>query len=526
MESVNQINYMSINDQLGGSKTKKKVIKKAKNAKDSNILLKHEDDEMPNNINIDSIYKFIDLYFKQKNIMYSHLYNSFDKLLDEDIPNFLKTNDNIFFEKVTANKIYRYKFKYDNIAIKPPFIDIDDEIMFPQHARLRNLTYASKLIANITQIQEVVDIPTGVVTQKVIGNPELEYPITSIPILVRSKYCSLNIKKDYDNSECEFDPGGYFIVNGSEKVVMPTERMIENRALVFIKKDSSAINYMIQVNSKSYKTDLMQTVNIKMKKNTTMTILVPILNEVPVFILMKALGVESDRDIINYCVYDHNDTDMINIIRLSLENTKSEKDNQKITTQLDALNYLTTHLRVIKKYNETDKDIRQEEKRLHLKQLLRDKFLLHVEDSFLEKAFYLGYMINRLMQCYLGRIKPDDRDSYINKRVDLPGQLILELFKQYYKKMLNECNKFFKKRNSDDTNPLNIINQIKPNIIEQGLKTALLTGVWGKKKGVAQMLQRLTYLQTLSSLRRINSPTVDASNNKLTSPRHLNMMRV
>ena len=93
--------------------------------------------------------------------------------------------------------------------------------------------------------------------------------------------------------------------------------------------------------------------------------------------------------------------------------------------------------------------------------------------------------------------------------------------------MLNECNKFFKKRNSDDTKPQNIINQIKPNIIEQGLKTSLLTGAWsGKRKGVAQMLQRLTYMQTLSSLRRVNSPTVDASSNKLTSPRHLHPTQI
>jgi DNA-directed RNA polymerase beta subunit len=521
MESSKQINYMLNDDQIGGKN--KKVIKKTPKAKkEPKEEIQYKEGESKNIINIDSIYKFIDLYFKQKNVMYAHLYNSFDKLLDEDIPTFLKGSDNIFFEKITADKIYRYKFKYENIAIKPPFIDMDDEIMFPQHARLRNLTYASKLVANITQIQEITDIATGIVTQKTTGTQEIEYPITNIPIMVRSKYCSLNIKKGYDKSECEYDPGGYFIVNGSEKVVMSLERMIENRPLVFIKKDSSTINYVVQTNSKSYKTDLMQTVSIKMKKNTTMTILVPILNEVPVFILMKALGVESDKDIINYCVYDHNDNDMINIIRLSLETAKSEKDSEKITTQLDALNYLTTHLRVIKKYNETDKDIRQKEKRLHLMQLLKDKFLLHIDGSLLDKAFYLGYMMNRLLQCFLGRIKPDDRDSYINKRVDLPGQLIMELFKQYYKKMLNECNKFFKRRNPDDVNPLNIINQIKPNIIEQGLKTALLTGAWGKKKGVAQMLQRLTYLQTLSSLRRINSPTVDASNNKLTSPRHLN----
>ena len=533
MEVTNNTNiYMQSNESQNAgvrkAKSKKKKLsrqvkqKPEKIQKEPKLDIEHSDVSLSNNlIDIESTYKFIDLFFKQKNIMYSHLYNSFDKLLDEDIPTFLKNTKSTFYEKVTKDKVYKYMFKYDDIAIKPPFIDMDDEIMFPQHARIRNLTYGSKLVATITQIQEITDIATDTVTTKVIGQPEHEYPITSIPILVRSKYCSLNLKKGYDKSECEYDPGGYFIVNGSEKVVMSLERMIDNRPLVFIKKDSSSVNYTVQVNSKSHKTDLMQIINIRMRKDNTLSIRVPILNEIPVFILMRALGIESDNDIINYCVYDHSDIDMINVVRMSLENAKPEKGNTKIVNQLDALNYLTTKLRVMKRYNETDKDIRQQEKRLHLMQLLKDNFLPHVEGGLVEKAYYLGYMINRLLQCFLGRIKTDDRDSYVNKRVDLPGQLILELFKQYYKKMLNECNKFFKKRNPDDDNPLNIINQIKPNIIEQGLKTALLTGTWGKKKGVAQMLQRLSYLQMLASLRRINSPTVDASTNKLTSPRHL-----
>lgn len=380
--------YMNSTNQDGGKK--KVVVKKTpvKKTKESNELTTESDTLSNNLINITDTYRFIDLYFKQKNIMYSHLYNSFDKLLDEDIPNFLKNNNSTFFEKVTADRIYRYKFKFDNIAVKPPFIDIDDEIMFPQHARLRNLTYSSKLIATVTQIQEITDIATGEVIEKVVGTPEHTYPITDIPILVRSKYCSLNLKKGYDKSECAYDPGGYFIVNGSEKVVMSLERMIENRPLVFIKKDASSINYTAQVNSKSYKSDMMQQVTIRMKKDMNMSVKIQILNEVPVFILMKALGVVSDKDIINYCVYDHNDIDMINIVRLSLENAKATKE-KKIVTQLDALNYLTTHLKVYKKYNETDKDIKQTEKRLHLTQLLKDSFLIHMPGSFTKKLIIL-----------------------------------------------------------------------------------------------------------------------------------------
>ena len=458
----------------------------------------------------------------QKNIMYTHLYNSFDKCLDEDIRNLLVNGNNYFSEKVTRDKSYRYKFVYENVAIKPPILEQEDQIMFPSHARTRDLTYGSKLVATVKQVQEITDIATNKTTSRIIGTPEYEYPIANLPMMVRSKYCSLNLKKGEDKSECEYDVGGYFIVNGSEKVVMSLERMIENKPLVFMKKDSGSNLYHVQVNSLSYETDIMQIATVRMRKDNIMVLRIPILQEVTVFIVMRALGIESDRDIINYVVYDKNDTDMMNLVRVSLENSKVENSDIKITTQEQAINYLITKMRVIKKYSETDEEVRNKEKKMHLLTLLKNNFLPHVlGGNLINKAYFLGYMINRLLQCYLGRTNIDDRDSFVNKRIDLPGALIYDLFKQFYKKMLNECNKFFKKRNTDDNNPMVIISQIKPNTIEGGLKTALLTGAWAKKKGVAQMLQRMTYLQTLSSLRRINSPTVDASTNKLTNPRHL-----
>lgn len=466
-------------------------------------------------------FKVADLLMKQHDALYAHQYNSYNRFVDEQIHNFLlNSNNNVFFEKITNNKVYKYSFRYSNISIKPPYIDVDNEDMFPQDARLRNFTYGGKLVANVTQIQEITDINTEQKVEKVIGDTQNEYPIAVIPIMLRSKYCNLVIKKKYINNECRYDPGGYFIVNGAEKVIMPPERMIDNRPLVFITKDSSTTIHKVQVNSKNHKTDEMQIINIRMKKDNSINILVPILNEVSVFILMRALGIESDLEIINHIVYDKNDTDMLNIVRIAIEKSKPDQ-NTEIVTRESALSYLINKMRTVKKYNETDKVIRMQEKKRHLMYLLENKFLPHVENNLPEKAYYVGMMINRLLQCYLGRIDPDDRDSFINKRINVPGQLMFDLFKQFYKKMLNECSKQFSKKNTDDERPIGMINMIKSNIIEQGLKNALLTGAWGKQKGVAQMLQRLSYLQTISSLRRYNSPTVDASTNKLTGPRHL-----
>jgi len=473
-----------------------------------------------NNMPIDELYKFIDLYFKKKNTMYAHLYNSFDKLLDEDIPNYLTMTKCSFFEKMTKDEIIEYGFNFSDIAIRPPFIDIDNEIMLPQKARINSLTYASKLIGTVSQYKKVTNILTGVVTKTIVGNPEHEYHITNLPIMVRSKYCALNLLKNPDPTECRYDPGGYFIIKGNEKVILSLERMIFNKPLVFIKKEGTISTHTVQINSKSFKNDTMQITNIVIRKDASIMIKVPIFTDVSAFIVMRALGIESDRDIIDYCVYDKNDIDMMNLIRISLEHSKSDK-NAKILTQNDAQLYLMQKIKILKKYS-SNKDTEQLERKLHLIQLLTDNLLPHVEsERLIEKGFYIGYMINRLLQCYLGRVKPDDRDNYINKNIELPGQLIFEIFKQYFKKTLNECNKFFKKRNNNDDAPLNIITQIKPSTIELGLMVTLSTGTWNKRKGVAQPLPRFTYQQTLTALRRINSPSLDPSTNKITGPRHL-----
>lgn len=483
-------------------------------------------------VNNDDMFKLIDLFFNQRNIMYMQAYNSYDKFIDDDLKNFLLGDNNTFYEKQTKDKTYVYKFVFSNIAYKRPMDDSETNVITPQDARTKRLMYAIKLVATVTQVQEIIDINTGKTEVRVIGKAEDEWPISRIPLMVNSRHCENITNPSSTKFECKYDPGTYFIISGSEmsseKTLINTERMIENKPLVFTKKDSNVVLYSVQTNSRAYTKDIKQTVTIRMAKNGSLDLYVHLFNsEIPVFILIRALGIESDYDIISYVTLDKTDVDMINIINISLDNCKDDLGN-KILTQEQAITYLSMKVKLSKrvKYNETDKDIKIQEKKLYIRHLLDTIFMPHIDNLSIHKGYYVCYMIHRLLQCYLKRIDTDDRDSLINKRIDLPGTLIFELFKQSYKKMLNECTRFFKKRNSDDENPLNIINQIKPNTIEQALKTGLLTGSWDKKKGVAQMLQRLTYKQSVSLLRRVNSPATDASTNKLTSPRHLHPTQI
>jgi DNA-directed RNA polymerase beta subunit len=484
-------------------------------------------------INNNDTFKLIDLYFEKKFTLYKSLYESYEQFIEEIIYKELKEGENIFYEKMEGDKLYKYKFVFDDIRLKPPLHNNEEDYMWPEDARKKNLTYSSKLVATVRQIQEVIDIPSDTITRKVIGRIEHDVPIASIPIMVKSKYCTTNIKKEIPNTECTYDPGCYFIVNGNEKVVMSLERIIDNKMLVFTKKDDNYKDgkmYMTQVNSRLDQINgNIQIFTASMKRDESIIISTSYFVDIPIFILFRALGVISDHEIIKYIVHDMTDVDMVNIVKSSASKARMEpskplsSENRQINTQDDAIQFLINKLKYKKNYSGDEKTIKLKQ-RIYLLHILENYLLPHMGSNLTRKAYYIGLVINKLLSCYMGRTSPDDRDSYVNKRVDLPGILLGQLFKQYFKKLLNDCEKFFGRKNTSDENPINIINQIKPNTIEQGLKSALLTGTWGmskSKKGVAQSLQRLTYINSISYLRRILTPAVDASTSKVVSIRNV-----
>ena len=467
------------------------------------------------------LFRLADFHFNKKNYIFRHLYDSYNKFIEEDVKNYLENSEHVFSESLTPTTYYRYRFKYENVRIEEPMMTNGIEPLYPSDARHNRLTYSLKTFANVTQYQDTIDVISNQKTTTIVGTVVSNFHIGTIPLMVRSKWCSLINHKDSIKNECEYDPGGYFIVNGNEKVVISQDSMVENKPLVFIKKDSGTMTYVVQINSRSYKYNgITQVMNVKIRKDGVMLIRVPILNEVNVCAVLRALGMGSDKDIIDYITYDSHDTDMIDIIRLTLDACKGEK-GIKISTEEEAIDYLLPKIRAPKKYTESDKETKQQQKKMHLLDLLQRSFLPHVDANPKMKAYFLCYMLNRVLRAYLGRIPVDDRDSYINKRVLLPGDLMMELYKHQHKKIITESKKYFENRNKSDVKPINIIANLKINIIEQGFKASLSTGRWIRRQGVAQVLNRLSYLQTISFLHRVDAPSGDASSAKLTNPRHL-----
>ena len=472
------------------------------------------------------INKLIRLYFKQPSILYEHLFSSYHQFIEEIIPYSLKHDNNYFYENTEGTTIYYHGFKCDNVRIKPPTFDNDNEIKYPNDARKNQLNYFGTVIFDVKQIVEKVNIITGEKSISIVHS-ENDIAVANVPIMVKSKYCSTYIKKN-NKDECKYDPGGYFIVNGAEKIIMSIEKTVENKILVHTKKDNTYENgliYTAHIHSKKNDwSDNLQIVTMKNKKDGVITISTSQLLDIPLFIMMRALGLENDHDIISNITFNMEDIKMINILRPSINFCQDENGNI-IKTKEEAINYLITKINKSKRFNQQDEEIAKKQKKMLIEKILREDLLHHLGQDIPKKRIFIGLMANKLLNTILGRTEVDDRDALQNKRIETPGILLGQLFKQNWKKMLIEIGKLFIKKNSSDTSPMNFIGQIKPTTIEQGIKTTLATGVWGmnkNKNGVAQALQRLSWIQSSSYLRRILTPSSDVATSSIISMRLVN----
>lgn len=481
---------------------------------------------MNSELTTNDFFKLIDLYFSKQRIIFMHQLASFNKFIDQYIPDFLTNNRNVFYEKYTDTEIITYRFQFSNIKVRPPIDSTTNNIMFPNDARNKSLTYSSELIADIEQIQERRNnITRELLSTKVIHKNEAE-TIATIPIMVKSNYCSLQLFHNEDelNQESEYDPGCYFIVNGAEKIVIPQEKLVKNKAVIFDTGDKALQRTQIQINSEIPTRELnMQVTQIfYYPQEEEIHLRTPTFEECHIVALFKAMGVIRDDQIVKHICYDSTDTEMIQIINRAISNSV-DLNGELIKTQEQAINYLSSIIRVKKTFSSEEK-LAKKQKEEFVRYLIENIFLPHMP-TVKGKIRYVGYMINKLLTVSLHRQEYDDRDSMVNKRVDLVGDLLFDIFKQGFRKLLNERKKYFGTKIQNDNDPVNAIMNFKKNNIEKELHKALSTGMFKRSakadinKGVAQPLPRLTYLQSILILRRLDSPTTESSSTKLFNPR-------
>jgi DNA-directed RNA polymerase II subunit RPB2 len=452
---------------------------------------------------------------------------------EQDFNPALKKHSLEIFVTFENFSIYRPQIHENNGAIK---------LMFPQEARLRNFTYASAMTVDIN-IKYIVRNGKELENVQTFHKTLHKIHIGKLPIMLKSSICVLNQYKHVEHThtgECKFDAGGYFIINGSEKTVLGQERAAENNVYCFnVSKNNTKYTWVAEIKSvPDFKCISPKQINMMISSknngfgNPICLQLPRVKQPIPLFIVFRALGVISDKEICEKVllnIYDNEETNKNMLAALQASIIEANKH----MTQEECIRYITSFA-MYTPIN-MDKETGIKKKQEFTMDILNNDLFPHCQNAT-QKIYFLGYMTNRILQASFEMVPQDDRDSYINKRVDLTGSLLNNLFRNYFNKLVKDMEKQVIReintgswRSKDDyeniINLTNIYKIIKSATIENGIKRALSTGDFSikhgnsNKVGVAQVLNRLNYVSSLSHLRRIATPT-DKSG-KLVPPRKL-----
>ena len=554
-------------------------------------------------------WKILDSYFDKVSLV-EHKIESFNDLIDNVLPQLIERNNPIIVPvgdiKVTGSKHEQEQIRIhlEKFYISKPLIQENSGVikpLYPNEARLRDISYTSPIFVNIRVSFGRIDISDGTFSKYQMNDLNAyKVPLMRIPIMVRSKYCHLYEKPDEvrcEMGECTLDQGGYFIVNGGEKVIVCQERPAENTVYAWAQVKNKKHTHEVEIKSsvdqrfnpiKTTKVYLMKEVTSPKSGQTigrTVKVKIPSLSskeEFPLFIIFRAFGILSDKDIYKYILSslpDKNRTEYHNFLARSAQ----EAHTLCIYTQIQALTYIKNKSPKIMEYL---KDMPSEVKKVLLdpalsnastpsqykctadskakkdaqdmayelkciKDILNRDIFPHVGFSPIKKAIFLGYTVRRLIESFFEVRPHNDRDHYSNKRLDLDGPLIAQIIRTNYillgktimkqvgaSEIATRIMNFARKSTSSVSLPSTdsdiLLTDIKKYITSSNIHNKIMyclsTGNWStlknvadsNKKGVAQVLNRNSYPGSLSHTRRIQSPLVQ-STNKMVKPRRLDM---
>jgi DNA-directed RNA polymerase II subunit RPB2 len=431
---------------------------------------------------------------------------------------------------------------FENFKMYPPQIHENNgatKMMLPQEAKLRNFTYACTMTVDL-RIEYVIRNTESMDNPRTIHKFLPKINIGKMPIMLKSAICVLTQNRHIQpihTGECTMDCGGYFIIKGSEKTVLGQERAAENRIYCFDGKNTTKWSWFAEIKSvPDYKCISPKQIEMMIASKNNgfgygLFITIPRIKQpIELFVLFRALGVMTDREICEYIVLDISDEKTQRVLKFL---QASIIDANKYMTQEDAMRHITASAAYMPM--NMDKETGAKKKREFAQEVLNTDLFPHCR-TVPQKLVLIGYMASKLIQTSFGWLPTDDRDSYINKRIDLTGTLLNNLFRNYFNKLVKEMQKMVVReikngswRSSEDyeniINLTNIYKMMKSTTIENGINRALATGDFSIKQsnsskvGVAQVLNRLTYAASLSHSRRINTPLEKSG--ELIAPRKL-----
>jgi len=483
-------------------------------------------------------WKLIDKYFKDNpyNLVAHHL-ESYNDFFDNGINRVFRENNPIRFierEEDAEKKgeearnqclLYLGGKEGKKIYIGKPIIydDNNAHYMYPNDARLRSMTYGITIHYDVEV--EFIYYDGGEKKETTVTLEQIY--LGRFPIMLQSKLCILkSLAKNvrFNMGECRNDYGGYFIIDGKEKSIICQEKFADNMLYIRANKPDETYSHSAEIRSVSEDASKpVRTVAVKVVtpsttlSNNQIVVLVPnVRKPVPLFILMRALGIVSDKSIIETCLLDlEKNESYVDLFIPSIH------DANKIFNQETALRYIASFTKRRTITGTLD--------------ILMNYFLPHIgEQNFLEKAYFVGYMVNRMLRVFTKEDKPTDRDNFRFKRVELSGSLIYDLFREYFLIQKRDISlkidkeHYFHKGKYEGKAFLNLIESnvgliFKERSIETGFRKAF-KGNWGseehtKRIGVVQDLNRLSWNTFISQLRKFNLP-LDASA-KVVGPRLL-----
>lgn len=370
--------------------------------------------------------------------------------------------------------------------------DLSEKAVTPHECRLRDLSYAAPVYVDVKYTRQNM-----VVNAKAVC-------IGRIPIMLRSSRCWLRGKSEReleDVRECPFDPGGYFIVKGVEKVILIQEQLSKNRIIVEMdSKDQLTASVTSSTHERKSRTVIGQKGGrFHLQHNT-------IGDDIPIVIVLRAMGMSSDLEIISSI---GSEPQVQNLMAPSLE----EAASLGIYSQYQALEYIGGKIKAKRPAGLSRMNISKAEE---ARSILSSVVLAHVPvlyHNFRAKCIYVAHMLRRILLTQLGIIRLDDKDYYGNKRLELAGQLMALLFEDLFKRfnadMKKKADLVLGKPNRADA--FDMMTQVRQDTITSGMLNAVATGNWILKRfrmerlGVTQQLSRLSYISALGMMTRVTS---------------------
>jgi len=416
---------------------------------------------------------------KREGVSKQHL-NSFDEFIEKGLQEIIDEIGDIEIE----NAEYPYKIKLDKVKLNPArMMELDGSIthITPAEARLRNVSYVCPLMMGANIIED----------GKTLESRQIH--IGDLPVMVRSHACKLygfTDQKLIDYGEDPQDPGGYFIINGSERVIVGLEDLSYNKIIVDQEKVGGKKVHKAKVYSSivGYRAKL----ELIMKDDGMIVAKIPGSPvDIPVIVLMRALGLETNDEISSY-------VSGVEEIHNQLEGSFEKAGD--VVTPKDAIIYISKRIA----------PGMLEEFQIKRAETLLDWGLLphlgkHPENRK-EKSQFLGEAACKLLELKLGWINPDDKDHYGNKVIKFAGEMLADLFRTALRNLVRDM-KYQLERSGQKRGISAVGAAIRPGIISDKLNNAIATGNWGRGRvGVTQLLDRTNYLSTMSHLRRVQSP--------------------